>query len=101
MPSIRAILSTAAGLLLLAAPAHAATLFPAADLGVSAAQPTRNFGTATRLVVTRRPSQRAFVRFALGAAPRPGTRIELRLYALLASKTGVILRHASDRPWNE
>jgi phosphatidylinositol-3-phosphatase len=101
MPSIRAILSTAAGVLLLAAPAHAATLFPAADLGVSAAQPTRNFGTATRLVVTRRPAQRAFVRFALGAAPRPGTRIELRLYALLASKTGVILRHASDRPWNE
>jgi hypothetical protein len=101
MPSIRALVSTAAGVLLLATPAQAATLFPTADLGVSAVQPTRNFGAATRLVITRRPAQRAFVRFALGAPPRAGTRVELRLYALLTSKTGLEVRHASDRPWNE
>src|SRR4051794_3543053 len=81
--------------------AGAAGLRPTADLGVSAATPTRNLGAARRLVVARAPAQRAFVRFALAAGTPVGTRIVLHLYPLRSSRSGLILRHASERPWDE
>jgi hypothetical protein len=99
----RALAATGVGALASAAPASAvpAQLTPTADVHVSAAQPARNFGSATRLVSARRPAQRAFVRFAIGAPPRSGERLILRVYALSPSKSGLLLRHASDRPWKE
>ena len=101
MPAIRALLPACLGALLIAAPAAAAPLRATADAQVSAAQPARNFGTASRLTISRRPSQRAFVRFALGAPPPAGAKIVLSLYPLRSARSGLLLRHASDAPWDE
>src|SRR4051812_47440219 len=102
MPRLRALLVAGAGVLATAGPsAAAAPLRPAADAGVTAARPRRNLGTETRLVVARRPAQRAYVRFAPGPAPAAGARVVLHLYPLRTSRGGLLLRHASERPWDE
>jgi hypothetical protein len=83
--------------------AHAATNAPApsADLYVSAQAPRHNYGAARQLVVARRPARQAFMRFQLDAPPPAGSRTVLRVYPLTSSKRGLVLRHASDAPWNE
>src|SRR4051794_41855591 len=62
----RALVCALAATSLLPAAAHAATLTPTDDISTGAA------GAAKRLVVSRQPSSRAFVRFDLRAAPAPG-----------------------------
>src|SRR4051812_36994180 len=102
MPRLRALLVVTAGILATAVPsAAAAPLRAATDAGVSAARPTRNLGTETRLVVARRPAQRAYVRSAPVPAPAGGARVVLHLYPLRTSRGGLLLRHASERPWDE
>jgi phosphatidylinositol-3-phosphatase len=99
-PSLGAVVAVVAALLM-PATASGAVLRPAADFSVSAARPTANYGAAKHLIVARRPAQRAFVRFDLGAPLPRGTRVLLRLYPLRDAPQGVLLRHASDRPWRE
>src|SRR4051812_31933065 len=101
MTILRALAAATAAALILAAPAGAATLTPTADSQVSAAHPKRNYGAATRLIVARRPAQRAFLRFDLGGVPSPGTQLILHLYGLRFSEHGLELRHASETPWDE
>src|SRR4051812_32625997 len=101
MPAIRALLPALLGLLLIAEPAGAAPLRAAADAQVSAAQPARTFGTASRMTISRRPAQRAFVRFVLGAPPPAGAKLVLSLYPLRSARSGLLVRHASDTPWDE
>src|SRR4051794_4720876 len=76
-----------------ATPASAA-IAPAADLYVSAAHPARNYGSASRLVVSARPRARAFLRFGAGV----GARYLVRVYALREAHGGIALRHA-DGGW--
>jgi hypothetical protein len=98
----RVLLAVAAASAVVPAAAQAATpLTPSADLYVSGKAPTTNFGAARQLVVTRRPASRAFLRFDLGSAPAPDSRVVLYLRPLTGSKSGLRLRHASDAPWNE
>src|SRR4051794_37436915 len=73
---------------------------PTADLYVSALHPQRNYGTAPRLLIARRPASRAFVRFQV-RPPARGSRIVLYVFPLSASPRGMTLRHASSRPWAE
>src|SRR3954469_6561407 len=101
MPAIRALLLSLLGLLLIAEPAAAAPLRAAADAQVSAAQPARTFGTASRMTISRRPARRAFVRFVLGAPPAAGAKGVLSLYPLRSARSGLLVRHASDAPWDE
>jgi hypothetical protein len=101
MPAIRAPLLCLLGVLLIAEPAGAAPLRAAADAQVSAAQPRRAFGTASRMTISRRPARRAFVRFVLGAPPAAGAKVVLSLYPLRSARSGLLLRHASDKPWDE
>src|SRR3954471_1585218 len=101
MHTLRALVAATVAALILAAPAGAAMLVPSADSQVSAAHPQRNYGSAKRLLVARRPAQRAFLRFDLGGVPRPGTQLVLHLYGLRYSERGLELRHASNRPRNE
>jgi hypothetical protein len=96
-----ALLATLVALALPVATARAAKLVPAADVAVSAAQPARNFGAARTLAIARLPAERAFVRFALRATPPLGTRFALQLFALADAPSGLVVRHASDRPWDE
>jgi len=84
-----------------ASAAAASTMAPAADLYVSKAEPTRNFGASRQLVISRVPARRGYVRFQLDGAPAPNTRAILYLFPLSTSKAGLRLRHASDAPWNE
>src|SRR3954470_18110320 len=102
-PPLGAVVAVVAALL---APASAeaaqtAVLRAAADFSVSAARPTANYGGAKHLVVALRPAQRAFLRFDLGAPLPRGARVLLRLYPLRDAPRGVVLRHASERPWSE
>src|SRR4051812_44093225 len=91
----RALVCALAAASLLPAAAHAATLTPTDDVSTGAA------GAAKRLVISRHPSSRAFVRFDLGAPPRPGSRAILSLYSYSSALDGLVLRHASDRGWTE
>src|SRR4051812_44010590 len=95
--------TVAVALVSLVAPAGAAAapLRPTADFSLRAARPLSTYGGAKRLVVARKPRQRAFLRFVLGAPLRPGMRLTLRLYPLRDAPSGVALRHASDRAWSE
>jgi len=99
-------LALALALLLIPARTHAATapaanLAPTDDAYTSSAVAARNFGRARMLVVSRRPAQRAFVRFNLGAPPARGFRATLFVYSLSTSSKGLLLRHASDTGWDE
>jgi phosphatidylinositol-3-phosphatase len=100
-PSFGAVVGVAALALVAAAPASAAVLRPTADFSVSAARPKTNFGAAKRLVVARRPAQRAFLRFNLDAPVPRGAQVLLRIYPLRDAPQGLVLRHATDRAWNE
>src|SRR3954454_23607335 len=91
----RALVCAIAATTLLPAAAHAATLTPTDDVSTAAA------GAAKRLVVSRHPSSRAFVRFALGAPPPPVFRAILSVYSYSSALDGLVLRHASDRGWTE
>src|SRR4051812_22067654 len=82
-------------------PAAQAADTPTADLYVSAQSPRHNYGAARTLVVSRRPARQAFVRFVPGVAAAPGTRVVLYLYPLTSSRRGLVLRPASDEPWDE
>src|SRR3954451_1266282 len=79
----------------------AAPLTPSADLYVSARAPRHNYGASKHLVVQRTPARQAFIRFQFPGALPAGSRAVLRVYPLSSSKRGLMLRHASDRPWNE
>jgi len=83
----------------LAAPS--ATLSPTDDSYVTSKYSARNFGTSTRLVVTRRPASRAYLRFTLGSAPAQGFSATLRIYPLTSSKKGLRLRRVTDSGWAE
>jgi hypothetical protein len=96
-------LAAAASAVLPVTAAHAATTTakPSADLYVSARAAHHNFGASKQLVISKKPLQQAFIRFQLAGAPPAGSQVVLRLFSLTASKRGILLRHASDRPWNE
>ena len=91
----RALVCALAAASLLPATAHAATLTPTDDVSTGAA------GAAKRLVISRHPSSRAFVRFDLGSPLPPGSRAILSVYSYSSSLDGLVLRHASDRGWTE
>src|SRR3954454_25170305 len=98
----RGLLLAAAASVLVPAAAQAATpLTPSADFYVSARAPRHNYGASKHLVVQRAPARQGFLRFQLTGAPRARTRAVLRVYPLTSSKRGLLLRHASVRPWNE
>jgi phosphatidylinositol-3-phosphatase len=84
-----------------AATAPAVTFAPTDDASTTSADLARNDGAARRLVISRAPAQRAFLRFSLGAPPRPGFHATLFVYSLTDAKGGVLLRHASDGGWDE
>src|SRR3954471_18705429 len=94
-PGRRALVCALAATTLLPTAAHAATVSATDDVSTGAA------GAARRLVVSRHPSSRAFVRFDLGAPPRPGVRAILSVYSYSSALDGLVLRHASDGGWTE
>ena len=81
-----------------AATSSAASFLPTDDVYAAGA---RNEGTSRRLLIARSPAQRAFMRFNLGAAPAVGFRATLFVYPLTDARSGLRLRHASDRGWTE
>src|SRR3954447_18150293 len=98
----RGLLLAAATSVLVPAAAHAAApLTPSADLYVSARAPRHNYGASKHLVVQRAPARQAFIRLQPAGGLPAGSRAVLRVYPLSSSKRGLVLRHASDRPWNE
>src|SRR3954451_1409217 len=93
---------------IIAPSAHAATfaapqsaLTPTDDVFTSAKNLRHNYGALTRLVLSRKPASRAFMRYNLGAAPGPGFHAVLYVYSFSDSAKGLRLRHASDRGWDE
>jgi len=84
-----------------AATAPAATLAPSDDVYTTSVAMQRNFGADRRLVISRKPAQRAFLRFNLGAPPAAGFHAKLFVYSLSDSAKGLRLRHASDTGWDE
>src|SRR4051812_46697681 len=94
-PAGRALVCALAATTLLPAAAHAAAVRPTDDVSSGAA------GAAKRLVVSHRPSSRAFVRFNLRAPPRPRFRAILSVYSYSSALGGLVLRHASDGGWTE
>ena len=84
-----------------AASAPASTLAPTDDVYTTSAAMQRNFGTARQLVLSRKPAQRAFLRFNLGAPPAAGFHTMLYVYSKSNSAKGLRLRHASDTGWDE
>jgi hypothetical protein len=84
-----------------AASAPAATLAPTDDVYTTSAHAQRNFGAARRLEISRRPANRAFLRFDLTAPPASGFHATLYVYSLSTSSKGLRLRHASDTGWSE
>jgi hypothetical protein len=79
----------------------AATVAPTDDAYTTGADLARNYGAAKRLVISRAPAQRAFLRFKLGAPPGPAFHATLFVYSLTDARGGVRLRHASDGGWDE
>ena len=106
--SVRRALLAAVAFATIAPSAHAATfaapqsaLTPTDDVFTSAKNMRHNYGSLTRLVLSRKPASRGFLRFDLGAAPGPDFHAVLYLYSFSTSKKGLRMRHASDGGWNE
>jgi hypothetical protein len=106
-PARRALL-VALAFATIAPSAHAATfaapqpaLTPSDDVFTSAKNVRHSYGGLSRLVLSRKPASRAFMRFNLGAAPGPGFHAVLYVYSFSDSAKGLRMRHASDTGWDE
>src|SRR4051794_1088148 len=105
---VRRALLAALTFAIIAQSTHAATfaapqsaLTPTDDVFTSAKNVRHNYGALSRLVLSRKPASRAFMRYNLGAAPGPGFHAVLYVYSFSNSAKGLRLRHASDTGWDE
>ncbi|MGH9004080.1 MAG: DUF7594 domain-containing protein, partial [Acidimicrobiia bacterium] len=77
-----------------------ATLTPVADARVEESDPTRNFGTSSRLAVDGDPGERSYLRFSVPAGTATVTRATLRVWAEDSSGDGPQVR-ATSTTWQE
>ncbi|MFL5910557.1 MAG: DNRLRE domain-containing protein [Gaiellaceae bacterium] len=85
-----------------AAPARAATTVKAAaDSFVASDQPTKNFGTASRLNVKASPATNAYLRFSVPGSAATVKSATLQVYATHDSKLGVTAAPVADSSWGE
>ncbi len=76
------------------------TFVAAADATALAAEPTRNLGSATSVLVDQGPDEEAYLRFSVTGVSGTVTRAVLRLYAVNGSSAGPAL-YPTATGWSE
>lgn len=100
---VLAIVVEAAGTVVASSPARAATttvFTPVADTAVYSDRPTRNFGSADRLVADRSPNTKSFLRFEVAGLTSAPTGARLRLWVTNKSSNGPEVRPVTSA-WDE
>lgn len=79
----------------------ATTLAPAADAYVTAAFPSKNFGSRASLSTSASPAKWTYLRFEVGGLTAPVAHATLRMYALTTLSAPVVARRVATNAWDE